>query len=125
MQLQVIVVVVHQGESRLARLGTGDHLHADRGRTVAIPLAAAAEQFRHGLVRVEHDNRYDSKQLGHRDGAILRNPYIPVCQRLVDRRGMEVADEGELEQNLPLLFAFIPDAHTDQCQQADGERHHD
>ena len=38
---------------------------------------------------------------------------------------MGVADEGELEQNFLLLFAFHPGAHVEQCQQAVGERHHD
>jgi len=61
-------------------------------------LAASAEQLGGGLIGVEDHDRYDPEELRRRDGFILRCPRVPVDERLVDGRAMDIANEGNLKK---------------------------
>lgn len=78
MQLEMVVIVMHQRESRASRLSPRDHFHAHRGRPVAIPLTAPTEEFSNSFIRIEHDDGYDAKELGHCNRPMFFGPCAPV-----------------------------------------------
>lgn len=123
MQLEMIVIIVHQRKSRTAWGGPRNHLHAYGSRPVAVPLTATTEKFSDGLVRIEYDNGYNSKQLGNCNRPVLFRPSAPVYQWFLDRRAVKITNKGKLKEGLlECILALVVGVEVECCQGAHGQK---